>query len=223
MASNPKLIRKAAMIAVVLISIASCQPTVPGEKALLAYAKASAALEEGNFAQARDAAAKLRKANPAFRQAAMLEAKAAWYSGDAQGSVALFRKLGGGKGDSVASLWLARALRSAKDDAGAKKAIEAALAVDPDDPRILRLASQLAQDSGDDASSKAYLDRALRTGAEMALAYLDRAKIYWTAGESAKALDDLKAAQALLPAASSARVVVDNLAETIIKSGARKK
>jgi uncharacterized protein HemY len=212
-----------AMIAFVLVLFGSCAQKVPGEKALLSYAKASSALDNGEFAQARIEAERLRTANPGFRQAAMLEAKAAWYSGDAKGSAALFRKLGGGKGDSVASLWLARALRSAKDDVGAKKAIETALSSDPDDPRILRLASQIAQDSGDDASSKAYLDRALRTGTEMALAYLDRAKIYWTAGENAKALDDLKAAQSLLPIASSARGLVDNLMETINKSGARKK
>lgn len=221
MVSTRKTSLHAAIIWLALAAIPSCAPNAPGDKALLSYAKASAALEDGNFAQARAMAGKLRKQNPGFRQAAMLEAKAAWYSGDATGSAALFRKLVGG--DSVSFLWLARALRSAKDGAGAKKAIESALAADPDDPRSLRLASLIAQDSGDGAASKAYLDRALQSGIELALAYLDRAKIYWAAGEGQKAIGDLEAARALLPAGSSTRGVVETLMDTIQKSGARKK
>ena len=197
----------------ILVLAASCRPYAPGAKAMARYETASLAFRDGRFPESRKIAAALSAKEPRFRQARLLAAKSAWFDGDAPGAIALLKGLDPDWG--ATRLWLARASLSAGKSEAARRAIESALSADPDDPRTLRLASLISSEAGDRGAAKAYLNRAISSAAELALAYEERARIEWIEGDAGPAIADLKTAQALLPEDSAVRKAANELERTI--------
>ncbi|MDR1232570.1 MAG: hypothetical protein LBK61_14360, partial [Spirochaetaceae bacterium] len=83
--------------------------------------------------------------------------------------------------------------------------------------RALRLAADLQKDKGPEYSAEAlaYLDRAVDSSMETAMAILERARHKWLLGKEKEALADLAGAKTLFPPDVPALKVVENLQSTI--------
>jgi len=171
------------------------------EKTLATYVKASSLFDEGRFAEALAAVETNGFAGfGVFLPAAIVRGKSFWFMGNAAEAERAFRAALRAKPSSLeARVWLARVLRSGDKTAEATRVVEGVLADDPGDHRALRLASELALDSGDSGGARAFLDRAAESGAELGLVFLDRARLRWAAGDAKTALEDIYAASGVLP------------------------
>lgn len=179
-----------------------------GEKTLALYARASALYAAGDFAGASDLLYKAENFAPAL----VLRGKALYFHGkDADAEASFRRALRLNPASSEASLFLARLLRDHGDGDGARRAAELLIRDNPQDIRALRLASDLASARGDDENAAAFLDRAVEASAETALVFIDRARLRWSAGNGAGALEDLSRAEILLPPDSSLSRSLDAL------------
>ena len=190
--------------AVILLS-ASCAPNFggksPNAETIRLYVRASETYAQGRF---EDAAEILQGQNK-FPPALILRAKAEYFYGDLEKAEKSCRRAIKLRPSSLeASLYLARILRDKGDLSGAKDIAESLLADNPQDIRALRLAAELAADSGRMDEAAVFLDRAAEFSAESAMVLLDRARLRWAAGkgdEAARqaALEDLSRAKAMLP------------------------
>ena len=191
--------KKVIFIAVALSMLAfSCGEKKPGEETLLLYAKASSVYREGRYTEAAD----MLSGEKAFAPALLLRGKAQFFSGmDNEAERSLNRVLALRPGNTEASLYLARLNREKGNLKDAQQLIERILADDPQNIRALRLAAELARDTGPEGEviAAAYIDQAAEAAAESALVFLDRARSRWINGDSALALDDLGRAKALMP------------------------
>ena len=193
---------------------ASCTDSMPGDEAVLRYARAHDVYREGRFSDA----AKMLAGETRFAPALVLRGKAEYLSGDfAAAEKSLKRALVLKPHNSEASLFLARLLRESGDAKEAQKLVEKILEHNPSDIRTLRFAAGLAKERGaaGEAASAALLDRAVEVSAESALVFLDRARFRWSGGNRSGALEDLRRARALLPGDSPVVKAVEVL-ESII-------
>jgi tetratricopeptide (TPR) repeat protein len=173
----------------------------PSDSTLAAYARAAAAFDAGRIEDASVAAAEL----DSFYPAVVLLGKTRWYAGESVAAEKAFRSaLRLRPSSAEARLGLARVLRSGAGSDEASSLVEDLLADDPSDIRALRLAAELATDRGETATAAAFLDRAAESAAETGLAFLDRARLLWIAGDGEGARRDLRAAIAVLPRDSAA-------------------
>ncbi|GAB1482969.1 hypothetical protein MASR2M78_17850 [Treponema sp.] len=197
------LIRSKTLVSILLglLLLASCSQR-PSEEDLALYARAASYFESGRLAEAVTLSTQLG----AFYPAAVLRAKALALLGkDEDAEKALCASIRLRPSSTEARLWLARVLRSQGSEAArAEKLVENLIADDPSDIRALRLAAELALDSGDLARSRIFLDRAVEAASESGLAFLDRARLRWTAGDREGAQADLASALSLLPPQSAA-------------------
>ncbi len=197
------------------MSFAGCGGTVyrPGEAELAEYAKAAERYAAGDFSAARDGAGALWKRAPSFEAAAVLAGKAALFSGDPRGAVALLERISADNRE--AAIWLVRALDAAGRLREADAAVERLLADDAGDWRLLELAARGRKAGGDEAAYRALLDRAIDAASGVGLALVERAGLRNAAGDRDGAARDLDAALAVLPADSAAgkaaRLVRDEL------------
>ena len=160
------------------------------------YIRASDAYAQGRFDETNALLFKVKKFPPAI----MLRAKAEYFSGNLENAENFCRRLIKKRPSSFeANFYLAMILREKGDISGAIKLTEAMLSDNPNDIRTLRLASNLAGESGKIDEAAAFLDRAESLSAESAMVLLDRARLRWTAGRGQEALDDLSRARAMLP------------------------
>ena len=166
------------------------------EETILLYGRAAAAYSQGNFAES----ASLLEKEQNFYPAILLRAKALYFSNNGDEAEKLLRRtLRRNPGSAEASLFLARILREQGKNEEARSISESLLRDNPQDIRILRLASDLAAQDGDLESAAALLDRAVEASAESALVFVDRARIRWSTGNGSGALEDLYRAELLLP------------------------
>ena len=193
----------------------------PDEAALLLYVRASSLFNSGKFQEAaallsdKESAGKVEK----FVNALLLRGKSKYFAGDIDGAEKDLKKvLSKRPGQVDASLYTARIMRERGDSNGALAFVETLLARDPNDLRVLRLASELAKDKEDEAASLAYLNRAAEAGSESAYILLERARRRWVSGRTEDALEDLSGAKALSGKESPLFRVIDNLEKTIVKS-----
>jgi tetratricopeptide (TPR) repeat protein len=178
--------------------ILSCGEKKEDEGTLLLYTRAAALYREGRFAEAAS-----MLADPGdFFPALLLRGKAEYFSGnDTDAEKTLRRVLVLRPGSAGASLYLARLLREKGEAEEARALVEKVLGEDPQNIRALRLASVLALEKGSagEAEAAAFLNRAVEASSETALVFLDRARLRWTGGKGAEALEDLRRARELLP------------------------
>ena len=160
------------------------------------YARASDAYIHGHF----DETAEILRGVKKFPPALTLRAKAEYFSGDFESAEKSFRgTLKFLPSSAEAKLYLARILRERGDFDGALRLAEALLTDNPLDIRALRLAAELAIESGRNDEAAVFLDKAAELSAESALVLLDRARLRWAAGRGQEALEDLSRARAMLP------------------------
>jgi tetratricopeptide (TPR) repeat protein len=179
---------------VVLLSI-SCAKA-PDKETVRLYAHASEAYAQGQFAETTEI---LRGVNK-FPPAVMLRAKAQYFSGETEKAEKSCRYMLKLRPTSYeARFYMVMILREKGDLTGAVKTAEALLADNPQDIRILRLASELASEADKNDEALIFLDKAAELSAESAMVLLDRARLRWVAGRGHEALDDLRRAKAMLP------------------------
>ena len=182
-------------LAALVLFLFSCREEAD-EETLLLYGRASAVYAGGNF---EETAALLEKL-PKFSPALILRSKALYFSGRGDEAEFLLRKvLRSNPGAAEAALFLVRILREQGKEEAARQMAEQILRDNPQDIRILRLASDLASRRGDTEEAAALLDRAVEASAETALVFVDRARLRWSSGNGSGALDDLRRAELLLP------------------------
>jgi len=135
-----------------------------------------------------------------FPPALVLRAKAEYFSGDLEKAEKSCREAIKHRPSAFeAKLYLARILHEKGDLSQAIQLAESLLADNPQDFRSLRLASELALETGKGEEAAALLDKAAELSAECALILLDRARQRWVAGKGTDALEDLGRARAMLP------------------------
>jgi len=183
-----------ATCAVILLFI-SCSK-MPDTETLRIYVCAAEAYASGKFPETREILNKEKKFAPSL----VLRAKAEYFSGDFDNAEKTCRMAIRRHPSSFeAKLFLARIFREKDDLKSAVKLTESLLADNPQDIRTLRLAAELAVESGKNEEASAFLDRAAECSAESAMVLLDRARLRWTAGKGLEALEDLSCARAMLP------------------------
>ena len=177
----------------VLLCLGSC---AAGEEELQRYARAGDMYAQGRFSETIGLLGGMNQFPPAL----VLKAKAEYFSGELEKAENTCRQAIRRRRSSYeARLYLARILRDRGDTSGAEKTAESLLADNPQDIRVLRFASNLALERGKTGEAAALLDQAAELSAESALVLLDRARLHWTAGRGAEALEDLSRAKAMLP------------------------
>jgi uncharacterized protein HemY len=189
----------------------SCSKS-PDTETIRLYVRASDAYAQGRFAEVTEL---LQKQNN-FPPTLLLRAKSEYFSGDFEKAEKLCRRVIKVRPSSTeASLYLARIIREKGDLSGAKTAVESLLADNPQDIRVLRLAAELASDTGKYDEAVIFLDRAAEYSAESAMVLLDRARLRWVAGKKEEALEDLSRARAMLPWDTPLLRSISNLERTI--------
>jgi predicted Zn-dependent protease len=176
----------------------SCRSGNANEEDLLLYAKASSVYREGRYTEA----ASILSTERSFPPSLILRGKALYFSGDDdEAEKSLRRALALRPRNTEASLYLARLGREKGNLKDARQLIEGILSDDPQNIRALRLAAEMARDTGPqgEAMAAAYLDQAAEASVESALVFLDRARSRWVSGNGKGALEDLARARALLP------------------------
>jgi predicted Zn-dependent protease len=180
------------------VLLLSCESGKPDEETLLLYAKASSVYREGQYSEAASMLSRER----AFTPSLVLRGKAQYFAGDDNDAEkSLRRALALSPGNTEAGLYLARLGREKGNIKDATQIIERILSDDPQNIRALRLAAEMARDTGPqgEAMAAAYLDQAVEASAELALVFMDRARNRWVNGNGKAALEDLLRAKALLP------------------------
>ena len=177
------------------------------------YVRASDAYSQGRFKEASE----ILSGQKNFPPAVILRAKAEYFAGDIEKAEKSCRRAIKLRPSSPeANLYLARILREKGNLAGAVVITERLLTDDPQDIRALRLAADLAAESGKFDEAAVLLDRAAEYSAESAMVLLDRARLRWIAGRGNDALEDLSRARAMLPWETPLMRSISNL-ERIIK------
>ncbi|MCL2808618.1 MAG: tetratricopeptide repeat protein [Treponema sp.] len=173
----------------------SCDKS-PDENTIRLYVRASDAYAQGCFLEVIE----ILDGQENFPPALILRAKAEYFFGDLENAEKSCRRVIKLRPSSFeAGLYLARILRENGDLAEARLTVHELLADNPQDIRALRLAAELACDEEKFDEAAIFLDRAAEYSAESAMVLLDRARLYWIAGKSEHALDDLSRAKAMLP------------------------
>jgi uncharacterized protein HemY len=184
----------------------------PDTETIRLYVRASDAYAQGRFAEVTEL---LQKQNN-FPPALLLRTKAEYFSGDLEKAEKLCRRTIKSRPSSLeATLYLARIIREKGDLGGAKTIIESLLADNPQDIRVLRLAADIASDTGKYDETAIFLDRAAEYSAESAMVLLDRARLRWVSGKNEEALEDLSRARAMLPWDTPLLRSISNLERTI--------
>ena len=195
MNTNVLHLTQAVSFSAVIFLFVSCAKT-PATETIRMYVRASEAYALGRFAETADILYGEKKFHPAL----VLRAKAEFFLGDLEKAEKTCRKALKTRPSSLeAKLYLARILREKGDMSGAEAAAQSMLADNPQDIRALRLAAEIAGETGKFDEAAVLLDRAAEYSAESALVLLDRARLRWTAGRGAEALEDLSRARAMLP------------------------
>ena len=196
----------------VILLLFSCSKA-PDKETVRLYARAFDAYSNGHFADTMELLHGVKKFAPALT----LRAKAEYFSGDLDKAERSFQKtLKFLPSSAEAKLYLARILRERGDLGGAIRLAELLLADNPQDIRALRLAAELAAENGKKDEASVFLDKAAELSAESAMVLLDRARLRWSAGRGAEALEDLSRARAMLPWDTPLLRAIINL-ENIIK------
>jgi tetratricopeptide (TPR) repeat protein len=198
------------------LMLVSCGPR-SGDEALIRYARAQKAYQEGDFSETL----RILEGVRGFAPGLLLRGKGEFFSGDLDAAEKSFRRVRKLRPGSLeAGLYLSRIRRERGDYAGAEALAESLLADDPLNVRALRLTADLAREGGRAAASQAYLDRAVEASAESALVFLDRARARWSLGRGEDALEDLKRARVLIPWDTPLLRSIQNL-ESIITEAPR--
>jgi tetratricopeptide (TPR) repeat protein len=205
------ILRKNILLCAIIICAVSCAKT-PDTETIRLYVRASDAYAQKQFAEVIDL---LHKQNN-FPPALILRAKAEYFFDNMDKAEKSCKRAVKLRPSSLeANLYLARILREKGDHSGAKTLIESLLADNPQDIRALRLAAELASDTGKYDEATIFLDRAAEFSAESAMVLLDRARLRWVVGKSEEALEDLSRAKAMLPWDTPLLRSISNLERTI--------
>jgi tetratricopeptide (TPR) repeat protein len=192
-------LRPALISSVLVFAVFSCKAKTTDEETLLRYAQSSAEYSRGNF----EKVAVMLAGSSRFAPALVLRGKALYFSGGLdEAEQSLRRALKYNPRSAEASLFLARILREQGREDEARETSELLIRDNPQDTRALRLSADLALQRGDTEDAAALLDRAVEASAETALVFIDRARLRWSGGNGAGALEDLGRAEALLPSNS---------------------
>ena len=180
---------------VIACVLTACSATVD-EETLRLYTRASDAYALGRFTETAQMLGGVKKFPPALA----LRGKAEYFSGELETAEKSFRLAIKFRPTAFeARLYLARILREKGEPVKAAQIVESLLADNPQDIRSLRLAAEIAGETGKGEEAAAIIDKAAELSAECAMVLLDRARIRWVAGKGSQALEDLGRARAMLP------------------------
>jgi len=189
----------------------------PDTETLRLYIRASDAYARGQFTEVTEI---LFRQNT-FPPALILRAKAEYFLGDLEKAEKSYRRAIRLRPSSLeASLYLARILYENGNLSGAHAVTETLLTDNPHDIRALRLAADIAFETGKIDEALILLNRAVDSSAESAMVLLNRARLRWITGMGDKtagqaALDDLSRAKAMLPWDTPLLRSISNLERTI--------
>ena len=199
-------------IFLIVLCITGCREKPPDAKTIRIYVMASDAYAQGRLQEVSE----ILHAQNKFAPALILRAKAEYFSGDLEKAEKTCRRALKLRPSSFeAALYLARILRDSGDLAGAQRLTEILLTDNPQDIRVLRLASEIAYLNEKYDEAALFLDRAAEFSDESAMVLLDRARLRWIAGKSDQALEDIRRAKAMLPWDTPLLRSISNLEEII--------
>ena len=189
---------KTAALAALILVLSSCGEPGLTDEQTRTYASAVGAYQAGDFARVVDLASALETEAPRFAKSALLRGKALWFSGSGDEALAALDKAIKIDGlDQEAWLWKAKVLRSLGRAEEAGLALDPVLSRDPEDFRLHYLKAQLLLDADDTQAGIAFLDKAIESGSELALAYMERGRIAYLLGQIDQARRYLDVARAL--------------------------
>ena len=202
--------------ALVIVCILTSCAAPADEEIFRLYVRASEAYALGRFVETAEMLVGVKKFPPAL----VLRGKAEYFSGELDMAEKSFRLAIKFRPPAFeARLYLARILREKGEMTGASMIVESLLADNPQDIRSLRLAAELAEETGKGEEAAALIDKAAELSAECAMVLLERARMRWVAGKGHEALEDLGRARAMLlwdtPLAQSIRHLEIRIGETL--------
>jgi len=196
--------------------IAGCTPAKPSSADLDAYVKARDLYLRGSVDQAARLVSHIESRTHGFHQARLLEGKILFFKGDMKDSEQVFRDLTERlPGYTEAQLWCLRSLLAQGKTKDAESLLDAALELNPGDPRFLHQAGMLKLAGDDVRGALAFFRRSQEFAAEFSQSYIETARILYRFGLTDPALADLATAQALLPADSGMRKPVADLQQRV--------
>ena len=212
--------RLASGICALTLGLFSCgQEAGPTPELIGRYLDSVMAYEKGDIDTAGRIAEDVLKLEPAFQPAALLNAKTLYLKGDMAAAASILERIVAmERGSRDAELWLARSYRSLGRSGDAVACLERILEKSPGDCAALRLRASLALDGNEPSLARAFLDRAIDEGLELALSYLDRARIAWISGDGKAALQDIEMSVRLLPSGTSMAKAAEALRLSILEA-----
>lgn len=218
------IIRRAsvALLATLAFALAGCAKATLDDQGIKEYSAAVGAYQAGDFSRAIDLAAGVERRYPGFAKGFVLQGKALWFSGKGEEALAaLIKAKAKDSQDQEALLWEARILRSLGRPEDAKAALDPLLSRDPEDFRLLYLKAMLLMDEDNTQAGIAFLDRALESGSELALVFLERGRVAYLLGQAEAAISYLETARALSGSSPATRDAIDRLMSSL-KTGAER-
>jgi tetratricopeptide (TPR) repeat protein len=208
------------LIGVIIFSLVSCnknRDTICPES-LQNYVNALDALADRDLTLANSLSKRALTKNPDFFSARVLSAKLSWFLGDIECAKKILNagsRMVNENSIGSAGLLMAKLYRANGNMNDAKKQIDRLLNWEPDNPAVLRVAAQIAQDQNNVSASLAFLNRGIETTIEIALLYFERAKIFWAIDEGVAALRDLDLALCFIPIGSEYANKINTMQEVI--------
>jgi tetratricopeptide (TPR) repeat protein len=196
--------------------LAGCAADKPGSADLDTYLKARDLYLRGSVDQAAGLVSHIESRTHGFHQARLLEGKILFFKGEMKDSEQVFRGLSKRlPGYTEAQLWLIRCLQAQGKTKDAESLLDAALELNPGDPRFLHQAGMLRLAGDDIRGALAFFRRSQEFAAEFSQSYIESARILYRFGLNDPALADLTTAQALLPLDSGMRKPVADLQQRV--------
>jgi len=197
-------------------ALAGCASSRPSSADLDAYVKARDLYLRGSVEQAAGLVSHIESRTRGFHQARLLEGKILFFKGHMEDSEQVFRGLTKRlPGYTEAQLWLIRSLQAQGKTRDAESLLDAALELNPGDPRFLHQAGLLKLGADDIRGALAFFRRSQEFAVEFSQSYIESARILYRFGLTDPALADLATAQALLPTDSGMRKPVADLEQRV--------
>ena len=204
------------LTAAAVVALVGCAPAKPSRADVDAYVTARDLYLRGSVKQADSLVSRIDSRMHSFHQARLLEGKIRFFEGNMQDAQRIFQGLVDRfPGYTEAQLWLLRTLQALGKSADAERLLDAALELNPGDPRLLHLAGMVRLGADDINGALGFFRRSEEYATELAQSYVESARILYRFGLVDPALTDLSAAQALLPADSEMRKPVEDLVRRV--------
>jgi tetratricopeptide (TPR) repeat protein len=203
------------LTAVIVSACTRLNILAPGGKALTLYVRAAERYNEGRYEES----ANLLKGIRFFIPALVLRGKSFFFLSQFDKAERSFRTaLFLSPPQIESALYLARIFRAQGESAKAAETVKSILANDRGNVAALRLAALIEEDLHPDNDGQAapYLERALESSQEIALVFLERARLRWKSGDAAGSLRDIEAAKTIAAGGGPIYLAAENLEKIML-------